>query len=83
MKLSGNYTVLEAQAIGQLAKIPALWPKFKLEIIFFFEDDGNVANILEVTTDYFRVLVFNAEQQKIEGMHTLTVSIIPKKVENI
>ena len=47
MPISGEYNGFEAWATGQLAKMQALWPNFKLEFVNMFEDDGNVFTILK------------------------------------
>ena len=56
MPKSGDYTGFEAWATGQLAKMQALWPDFKLEFVNMFEDNGNVFTILKMTADGLEAL---------------------------
>ena len=51
MPISGEYNGFDGWATGMLAKMQALWPNLKLEIINMFEDDGNVFTILKMTAD--------------------------------
>ena len=56
MPISGEYNGFEAWATGQLSKMQALWPNFKLEFVNMFEDDGNVFTILKMTADGLEAL---------------------------